>query len=63
VHTAFGSQALPQFPQLKRSVSMSTQPPPQLNSPAWQESWHVPELQTLPAGQGIPHDPQLLISV
>ena len=35
-------------------MSGSTQVPPQLTRPAWQESWQVPPLQTWPAGQVLP---------
>jgi hypothetical protein len=63
VQIAFGSQALLQKPQLKRSESMSTQTPLQLFSPAWQDSWQELALQIFPAGQGLPHEPQLSVSV
>jgi hypothetical protein len=32
-------------------------------SPAWQETAHAPPEQTFPAGQAVPHLPQLALSV
>ena len=40
------AQAVPQVPQLARSVCRLTQVPAQLDSPVWQESAHLPALQT-----------------
>ncbi len=37
--------------------------PPQFVSPAWHESPHFPAEHTLPAGQALPHLPQLALSV
>ena len=42
---------------------MSTQKPPQLVSPAWQDREHVPALQTSPVAQGLSQPPQWLRSV
>ena len=63
-------QALPQAPQLPRSVARSAQnagpppsPPPQVASVAPQETPHWPSAQTWPVGQVVPQLPQLALSV
>ena len=44
----------PVAPQKVRLVLGSTQVPPQLTRPDWQDSWQVDPLQTWPAGQVAP---------
>ena len=49
-------------PQWIRSVSGSTQLPPQLTSPAAQVTAQAPLEQTLPAAQTVPQPPQFRLS-
>jgi hypothetical protein len=45
------------------SVARFVQTPLQFTRPAWQVSWHVPAMQTDPAGQAWPQPAQLAESV
>jgi hypothetical protein len=54
---------VPEAPQYWLSLVGSTHLPPQFTSPAWQVTAQLPTLQTSPAEQTLPHEPQLVLSV
>src|SRR5690242_10382521 len=60
---AWAAQAFAHMPQLAGSNCVLVQTPPQLVSPCWHESPHLPIEQTLPIGQALPHAPQFALSV
>ncbi len=58
-HTRPAAQALPQAPQLARSVSAETQRPPQTTWPVGHWVWQVPITQASARPQARPQEPQL----
>lgn len=63
MHEVPGAQIVPQEPQFTASPVVSVQVPKQLDSPLMQLIEQVPlPLQSCPAGQTLPHLPQLLLS-
>jgi hypothetical protein len=51
---AFAPWLVPLAPQNWLVVRGSTQAPPQFTWPPWQDTAHVPALQTWPAAQAVP---------
>lgn len=62
-HSCPAAQNVPQPPQLKLSVWVSTQSPKQFCWLCGQTVVQAPLSQVLPVGQALPHRPQLALSV
>lgn len=56
-------QTVPQAPQLRLSLLVTVQTPPQLVEPETQVTPHLPPEQTSPVGQTVPQVPQFWLSV
>ncbi len=58
-----GPQLVPQAPQLRGSVSVSTQSAPHIVRPPGQDAWQVPPAQSSPLAHAVPQAPQFIASV